>query len=460
MVTDDHLSYKSCTMDGTGEMHTRLKIALLAFANLIISVDYNIVFVALPAIGRDLGFAERSLQWIVSGYAVSYGGFLLLGGRLADRLGARRLFITALLVFGGASLIGGFAHVQGLLIAARVLQGLGGALLFPATLALVNTTFAEGSDRNRALAMWGVAGASGAVVGSMAGGVLTSLLGWPWVFFVNAPLTVAAAFLAVRVVPADPPPLRSTAFDVPGAVVVSAASSVLVLGLVTGNALTGTVGLALFGAFAVIERRSKHPLAPGSLFRTRGPLLAMVVVFLAMGPVNALHYVFYLHLESALGFGALAAGLAFVPMSVVAVLGSAKLLPVLLARLGPRPTIVLTLAGAGVGTALVAVGMLAGHSLWPLLPGMVLFGLSAGTFYPALFVAAGTGVKSDQQGMAAAVVNTSAQLGGAVGLAALLATSGGSLWAAAFSAAAVAGVGALLASVLPRPVPQLVRTQA
>ncbi|OLB82569.1 MAG: MFS transporter, partial [Actinobacteria bacterium 13_2_20CM_2_71_6] len=315
-------------------------IALLAFAHLILSVDYNIVYVALPEIGPRLGFSAQSQQWVVSAYAVGFGGLLLLGGRAVDRLGARRMFLVALLIYAVSSLIGGFATGPAMLLAGRAAQGLGGALLFPAILALINTAFPEGRQRNRAMAYWGVAGASGALVGPVIGGVLTSYLGWAWVFFVNVPLALGAVLAARVLLPADPPRVsRWGAVDLPGALVATAGSTLVVFGLASGpeagwGSLWGAgaivAGAVLLGTFLLVERRARDPLVPLRLFRHRGLAAATAVVFVVMGGINTLHFVFYLDLQNVLGYSALAAGLAFLPSSVAATAASWRILPALL----------------------------------------------------------------------------------------------------------------------------------
>ncbi|GAA4165663.1 MFS transporter [Phytohabitans flavus] len=410
----------------------RLRLALLIFAAFIISIDFNIVYVALPDIGHELGFTAQSLQWVVSAYAVGFGGLLLLGGRAVDRLGARRMFVLGLAIFGIASFAGGLAGAPGVLVAARVVQGTGGALLFPATLALINNTFAAGPARNRALSLWGVAGSTGAVVGPMAGGVITNYLGWEWIFFVNAPLTLAAILAALRVLTPDPGGYAWGGFDLPGALVATAGSTLVVFGLASGpeagwGSARGAGALALGGvllaAFVLIERRSRDPLAPPRLLGVRSLVTMMALIFVLMGTINTLHYLFYMDVQEVLGYTALGAGLAFLPMSVTSIVGAAKLLPLLLSRLGMRNALFVGVLGAGLAMAAVAAGMSADGSYWRLLPGIVLLGLCGGLVYPMVFLASGTDVAPGEQGVAAALVSTSQQIGGAVGLAALVAVA-------------------------------------
>ena len=253
-------------------------LALLSFAMLIVSLDQYIVVVALPEIGRDLGYSSQTLQSVISAYAVASSGFLLFGGRATDLLGRRRVLVTGLALYAVSSLAGGLATGPELQLAARAVQGLGGALVFPSTLALINVTFAEGAERNRALGIWGGAGAAGLVVGVLLGGVLTRAFGWEAVFFVNVPLAVAALALAFRLIKADKAMDKSRTFDLPGALAVTGAVTLLVFALVQGPAvgwvspaivLAAVAGLLLLGVFALIERRSRDPLVPSRLLANR-----------------------------------------------------------------------------------------------------------------------------------------------------------------------------------------------
>ncbi|MFI9345014.1 MFS transporter [Streptomyces sp. NPDC052773] len=412
------------------------KMALLAFCMLIFSIDYNIVYVALPEIGREVGFSAQSLQWVVSAYSVGLGGALLLGGRAVDRLGARRMLILSLGLYGVASIAGGLATDPGLLVAARVVQGLGGALLFPATLSLINTSFEEGPVRNKAYAVWGTAGASGAIIGSLVGGLLTNYLGWAWVFFVNVPLCVLAvvgcyAWLAPDAISGD-----SRKFDIPGALLATAASTLLVFGLINGpeagwgstqTLTTIALGLVLGAAFFVIEAKTNDPLAPPRLFGYRGLLTAILIIFVFQGAINTLHYLFFIQLQDVLGYSPLEAGLAFLPMSAVAMLGSSKLLPAVVKRWGVRGALFSGLIGVGASMIVLSLTMSTNASFWPLLPGVLLWGLFAGMIYPAMFMAAGSDAAPDEQGVASGLTQTSAQIGGAVGMALLIAVANAGL---------------------------------
>ena len=290
---------------------------LLAFAQLVIAVDYNIVFVALPDIGAQLGFSRQTLQWVVSAYGVAFGGFLLLGGRAADLLGRRRIFIFALALYGASSLVGGLATSPSAMIIARAIQGVGGALLFPATLSLVTTLFAEGRERNRALAIWGGAGASGLTVGALLGGVLTSAYGWPAVFFVNVPLVVIIIAGALIVMPRDVRQGSHRSFDLPGALTATIGITLLVYVLVQGPEsgwaspsimLALVAGVILLAAFFVIEARSGDPSMPLRLFSNRYALAGMLLTLFFGATLGALPYFETVLFQGMLGFDALWTG--------------------------------------------------------------------------------------------------------------------------------------------------------
>ncbi|CAI7974662.1 Major facilitator superfamily MFS_1 [Frankia sp. Hr75.2] len=408
------------------------RLALIAFAQLIIALDYNIVYVALPEIGADLDFSAQSLQWVVSAYAVGFGGLLLFGGRAVDRLGARRIFLVAVAIYGVSSLAGGLATEPGLLVAARALQGIGGALLFPAILTLIYSGFAEGAERNRALAVWGAVGSGGLAAGSLLGGLFTDWWGWESVLFVNVPLALIALLAAPRLLPADAPVKRGVkAFDVPGALLATAGSSLIVFGLASGpesgwtsvRALgTIVIGGVLLVALLVTEARTPEGLLPLRLVRTRTLATTMAVAFLFMGTLATGYYVLTTYLQPVLGYSPTEAGLAFLPVCVFSMIGG-PVTAVLLNRFGIRATLAGALMINGGGVALVCVVMAVDGSFWSMLPGMVLWGLGGGVGFTATFAAAGMGVAPMEQGVASAVASTSQQIGGAVGLAALIAVA-------------------------------------
>ncbi|MFE3560555.1 MFS transporter [Streptomyces sp. NPDC059193] len=408
---------------------TGLLLALLAFAQFISAIDYNIVYVALPEIGRAVGFDAQNLQWVVSGYAVAFGGFLLLGGRAADLLGHRRMFVTALTLYGLSSLAGGLADEPGLLVAARAVQGLGGAFLLPATLSLIATTFTEGAQRNRALAIWGGAGAVGLALGSLLGGILTNYLGWESVFYVNVPLALGAAAAAFAIIPADAPRERGRSFDLMGALTATIGITALVYAVVQGpeagwgstETIFAFLGGALFlGLFLLIETRTAHPLMPLSLFRNRSLVAAMGIAFVFMGTFGAQYYFFTVYLQNVRGYGAMATGLAFIPSALVGMVGT-KLSEKLLGKVGPRTTIITGLLVGAAGMAVLALAMSPNGGYPILLPGVVLLSLGQGLAWTAMFVAATSGVDARHQGIASAMASTTQQVGSAVGLAVLIA---------------------------------------
>lgn len=447
-----------------------LLLALLAFAQFISAIDYNIVYVALPEIGRALGFDTHSLQWVVSAYAVAYGGFLLLGGRMADLLGRRRMFSTALVLYGLASLAGGLATNPGVLIAARAVQGLGGALLLPATLSLINTSFDEGAERNRALAVWGGAGAVGLALGSLLGGVLTNYLGWESVFYVNVPLALGAAAGALKAVAPDAPRERGRSFDMTGALSATVGFTALVFGVVQGpeagwssaQVLTALLaGLALVGLFLAVEARTAHPLMPLRLLRNRSLVAAMGVTFIFMGTFGAQYYFFTVYLQNVHHYSAMATGLAFLPSALTGMAGT-KASEKLLDRVGTRTTLVTGLLLGTAGMAVLALTLSPTGSYVALLPGVILLSLGQGLAWTAMFAAAGTGVDAAHQGIASAMASTSQQIGSAVGLAVLIAvashgthaTDGPALVpglrAAGYTAAALTLLGVAIALTLRR----------
>ncbi|WP_225992897.1 MFS transporter [Actinomadura rudentiformis] len=452
-----------------------LTLALLAFTQLIVALDYNIVYVALPDIGSALGFTSQSVQWVVSAYAVGLGGLLLFGGRAVDRIGARRMFMLGLLLYGIASLAGGLATGTGTLVAARAVQGAGGALLTPATLALIYGGFAEGPERNRALGAWGMAGSGGLAAGSLLGGVLTNYLGWESVFFVNVPLALGAAAAAVWLLPADPP--RSAGwggFDLPGAVLATAGSVLLVFGLASGPE-TGwgsvqaagslAAGAALMALLLVVESRTRDPLMPLRLLRTRSLATTMAVIAVFQGTLGAGYYVFTSYLQPVLGYSSLEAGLAFLPLTLTCMFTAVKVVPVMLGRWGVRTTLVTGMFGAAAGIAVLVAGMSVNGSFWALIPGSLIWGVFGGIAFVALFAAAGSGIAPEEQGVASGVATSAKEIGGAMGLAAFvaIATAGATastptdvldgLQTAGWVAAAVTAVGGLLALVLKRPAP-------
>jgi EmrB/QacA subfamily drug resistance transporter len=432
------------------------RLALLSFAMLIVSLDQYIVVVALPEIGRDLGYSAQTLQAVISAYAIASSGFLLFGGRAADLLGRRRMLVTGLALYAVASAAGGLATVPQVQLAARALQGLGGALVFPSTLAMINTTFTEGRDRNRALSVWGGAGAAGLVVGVLLGGVLTRTFGWEAVFFVNVPLAGAAIVLALGLFGADQARDAGRRFDLSGALTATAAVTLLVFALVRGpDAGWGSpeilapaaVGLVLLGAFLLIERRSPDPLVPPRLLANRTLTLAVAVAFLFMATFGSLLYFLSIYLQDVWGYDALATGLGFLLPTVVVVTGS-LLAGQVVTRVGLRRALLGALAVGASGAAALGLTLTPDGTYAWLMPGLVAVSLGDGMVFTTMFIAASTGVPDRQQGVASGIVSTASGIGAAVGLAVLVLVANAGARGLGGEALRIAAAGGIRAAVL------------
>jgi MFS family permease len=408
--------------------------ALLAFSQTIIAVDYNIVYVALPSTGRALHFSEQNLQWVVSAYALLFGGCLLLGGRTADLLGRRRMFVAALWLYAASSTLGGFAANQGMLLASRAAQGLAAAFLFPATLSLITTLFTEGRERNRALVAWASAGASGSAVGVLLGGLLTSALGWRWTFFINVPFAIVAALMARKLIPRDAPSATPTRdrlreFDVVGAVLATSGALLLVYTLVEASArgwtsivtittLTGAVGV--LSAFVVAESRVRRPLMPLRLFTNRSLTVAAAVTALFAASFGAQLYLLTIWLQKVHGFGPAEAGLAFLPYSFSIVVGT-RIGARLIAGLGVRIELIIGLLTGATGLLLLAVLLpVAGGHAGYLIPAMITSGIGQGITWTGMWIMASAGLRREDAGVASGIASTSQQVGVAIGLAVLV----------------------------------------
>jgi len=402
-----------------------LALALLAATQFIVVLDASIVNVALPSIGRDLAFSQDDLSWVVNAYTLAFGGFLLLGGRLADLLGRRRMFIAGLVLFGVASLAGGLAESAGQLIAARAIQGLGAALISPAALSIVTTTFAEGAERNRALGVWGAVAGAGGAAGVLLGGVLTEFLGWEWVLWVNVPIALVAALLAPRLL-MESRHETATSFDIPGALSVTAGLALLVYGLVNtveaGWGSAETLGLlaaavALIAVFVAIEARAREPLMPFSIFRLRTLTGANAVGLLVGMSLFSMFFFISLYLQQVLGYEPLEAGLAYLPLSALIIL-SAGGASQLVTRVGFKPTLI-------AGMLLISAGLLwfsqvsapGGSYVGDVLFPSMIVAVGLGFAFVAVTIAAVTGTRPDEAGLASGLINTSQQVGGALGLA-------------------------------------------
>jgi EmrB/QacA subfamily drug resistance transporter len=395
---------------------------------LIVSLDQYIVVVALPQIGRELGYSAQTLQSVISAYAIASSGFLLFGGRAADLLGRRRMLILGLALYGASSLTGGLAWAPEVLLVARAVQGLGGALIFPATLSLVNTTFAEGRERNRALAAWAGAGAAGLVVGVLLGGVLTQALGWEAVFFVNVPLAGLAALLALRLIPADGNQEAKRSFDVPAAISATFGVTLLVFALVEGPSLgwaspsiltCAVAAPASLAALVLIERRARDPLMRPRLLANRNLAIAIVIAFLFMATFGSVLYFLTIYFQDIRGYAPLTTGAAFLLPTAFVVTGSA-LGGQLATRLGHRRTLLTALAAGALGGLELGLTISPDGSYAALIPGLILLSLGDGIVFTTMFITAATGVSDREQGVASGMVSTGAGIGAAVGLALLV----------------------------------------
>ncbi|WP_248924765.1 MFS transporter [Paenibacillus hamazuiensis] len=406
-------------------------LALLALAQLIYGLDINIVFVALPEIGQGLGFSEQSLQWVVSAYTVFCGGFLLLGGRAADLLGQKRMFIFALILYALSSLMGGLAWEPLVIVIARAIQGIGAAFLFPATLSLINRLFEEGPRRNRALAVWGGAGASGLTIGSILGGVLTNAFGWEAVFLVNVPLAGLVALAALFIIPRDERRDQKRHFDMPGAVTVTAGATLLVYVLVQGPEsgwnspniiICAVLSLVILSIFTLIEGRSKAPLMSLHLFRNRSLVTGTLITFIYMGTFGALPYFLTTLFQNVHGYSALQTGLAFIVPSLAIAAGT-QLGERLATRLEARSTLLIGMIVGIAGTILIPIGAYTGSSYLIIVPGLVISGIGQGITWTGMWVAASSGVAREDQGVASGIASTTLNIGNAVGLAILIAVA-------------------------------------
>ena len=411
----------------TAHRNPWLVLSLVCMAQFMVILDATIVNVAPPSIQTDLAMSEGDLQWVVNAYALVFGGFLLLGGRAGDLVGRKRIFLAGVVLFTVASLANGLAPNSELLILFRGLQGLGAALVAPAALSIVTTTFAEGAERTKAMGVWAAIAVGGGAVGLVLGGILTTSLSWPWIFYVNIPVGIAVFVASLRYVPESRDEHRHRSFDVVGATTVTAGLLALVYTIVKaqdkGWASAHTIGfgafaLALLVTFLVVERSSAEPLVRLSIFRVRTVRAANVAMFLVAAGLFAMFFFNTLYLQRVLGYSALEAGLAFLPFTAGIIIGaglSQKLVPALGAR--EVPLIGMTLAIAGM---LLFVRLQPGSEyVTDFLPGVMLASIGMGlTFVPVTLIAT-SGIPADDAGLASGLFNTSQQVGGALGLAIL-----------------------------------------
>jgi EmrB/QacA subfamily drug resistance transporter len=416
----------------TSEIRNRwLALLVLCLGDLMIVLDTTIVNVALPSIREDLGFSETSLAWIVNAYLLTFGGFLLLGGRLGDLFGHRRLFLAGIALFTGASLACGVAGSQAFLIGARAVQGVGGAVVAVVALSLIMTLFTEPAERAKAMGVIGFVAAGGGSIGVLLGGVLTDALDWHWIFLVNIPVGALVVALTLVLIPGG----RGTGegrLDVGGAVTVTAASMLAVYAIVNGNIVgwtsARTVGIlaaaaVLFAAFIWIESRASSPLMPLRLFRIRSLAASNVVGVLWAGAMFAWFFLSALYLQLVLGYSPLEVGLAFLPANLIMAAFSLGLSAKLVMRFGIAAPLSTGLLISAVGLALFARAPVGGDFVVDVLPAMILLGIGAGMAFNPVLLAAMSEVEPSEAGVASGVVNTSFMMGGALGLAVLASLS-------------------------------------
>jgi EmrB/QacA subfamily drug resistance transporter len=410
-----------------------LALALLCVVQFMVILDLAIVNVALPSIKLDLGFSQGDLQWVISAYALVFGGFLLLGGRAADMLGRRRIFLGGIAVFTVASLLAGLAWSEASLIGARSFQGLGAAIITPAALSILSTTFAEGRERNIALGAWGAVGGFGAVAGVLLGGVLTDALSWEWIFFVNIPVGVLGFALAPLLLK-ESRDANVTRFDVPGAVLVTSGLSSLVYaitqagqkGWLAGETLGVFAGsLALLGAFVAWELHHPEPLMRFGILQTRTVSGANVAGFILGTALFSMFLMLTLYMQQVLGYSAMKTGLAYLAVAGTAIIWSGVAAQ-LVTRVGVKPVLVVGMAMLTVGLLFFTQVSVGGSYLGDLMPGFLIIGVGIGFSFVPISIAALAGVTASEAGLASGLINTSQQIGGALGIAALstIATSG------------------------------------
>ncbi|HEV7584264.1 MAG TPA: MFS transporter [Solirubrobacteraceae bacterium] len=403
----------------------KLTLALLAAVAFLDFVDASIVNIALPSIRRDLGFSQQDLQWVPSGYLLTYGGFMLLGGRAADLLGRRSVLVAGTVVIGVSSLIGGFAGSAGVLIAARLAQGLGAAMMLPSALSILTTSFKEGSDRHKALGIWGGVGGLASAAGVLLGGLLTEGPGWRWVMFVNPVASVLVLGGIFWLISGEERRARLSDFDIPGTILATAGMLLLVFGLVKAPAqgwgsTTTLAELAgafvLLGAFVINERRSRKPLLPLSIFRIRGLAAADATQLIAFAGFLAMFFFLTLYMQNVLGYSPIQTGASYLPLTFgvgIAAGVTSQLLP----RIGTRPVIVAGALIAAGGVYYLSRIPVHGSYLSDLLPGMMIMSLGLGAVFVGVATAANANVAPEQAGLAAALLNAAQQVGGALGLA-------------------------------------------
>jgi EmrB/QacA subfamily drug resistance transporter len=427
---ETHMSAAAAQPDEgrTAGVNANAVLAIVAVAQFMVILDASIVNVALPTIKRDVGFSEQSLSWILNAYTLIFGGFLLLGGRLADRLGRRRLFMAGIALFAAASLVCGVSQSEGELLVARGLQGLGGAMVSPAALSIILTTFAEGPERNRALSVWGAIAGAGGAVGLLLGGVLVQLLSWRWVFFVNVPIGIVVLALAPRIIPESrSESAAKSGYDVGGAVTITLGTMALVFTLIkadswgwtSGRTIAGfVVSAVLIAAFVAIERRHKDPLVPLRIFSNRSLSAADATLLVVVAALFAMFFFLTLYLQQVLGFSALKTGVAYLPLSLT-LIGASAVASRFVDRFTPKPILV---AGLLISTGgFVVLTTVSGHGDYAshVVPAMIILGIGFGMSFVPVTIAGTSGVAPEDSGLASGLLNTTQQVGGSLGLAIL-----------------------------------------
>ena len=405
-----------------------LALLVLCLGDLMIVLDVTIVGVALPSIREDLGFSEESLAWVVNAYLITFGGFLLLGGRLGDLFGHRRLFLTGIALFTLASTACGLATTQEMLVVARAVQGVGGAIVSAVALSLMMMLFTEPAERAKAMGVFGFVASGGGSIGVLLGGILTDVLNWHWIFLVNVPVGFLVVGLTLWLLPAARVPSAAQRLDVAGAITVTTSLMIAVYAIVNGNEVgwtaARTLGLlavagVLLGAFLLIEARVSSPLVPLGLFRLRNVSTANAVGVLWAAAMFAWFFLSALYLQLVLGYSPLEVGLTFLPANLIMGAFSIGLSARLVMRFGIRPPLVAGLGLAAIGLALFARAPVDGHVMADVLPSMILLGIGAGMAFNPVLLAAMSDVAPQEAGLASGVVNTSFMMGGALGLAVL-----------------------------------------
>ena len=406
-------------------------LAVLGIAYLMVVLDVSIVNVALPSIQTDLNFSPENLQWVISGYALTFGGLLLLGGRIGDLLGRRRLFMIGLGLFAATSLLAALSVSSGMLIAARLLQGAAGAILSPSVFSITSVTFEEGAERNKALGILGGIAGSGAAIGVLAGGVLTEYAGWEWIFLVNVPIGLATLFFVPRYVRESRATNLTRHFDAAGATTVTAGLMFLVYGLTqsTNNGWTSgktigalTAAAVLIATFVFIEARSRSPLVPLSFFRKRTRTGANIIGFGLGTMIFGAFFMLSLYMQQVLGYSAMQTGVGYLAVALTAVV-AAGASQALVTKLGVKPVLMTGMVLLGLGLAFFSQVSVGGSYVSDLLPGFLLIGVGMGFSFVPISIAALAGITSTEAGLASGLINTSQQIGGALGIAILATVS-------------------------------------